>query len=535
MKTNTKQSLIALITASAMAIPFAFAAGEPENVNNVAASSKDATTLGVTWDEAMDSESNPVDHYRIYYGTESVQEGDTPSYEVEVDTPDNTTNYDLGGLVTDTIYYLSVTAVDDAETESLEYGIETSATPTEAETGDTTAPTVTNAIAVSQNQVLIGFSEEINLPELLAEAAFTITEQINPANMLEITSATQYTDDPEAKTVILETGAQTKNVNYIVTASVAITDLAGNPIESGSTDSSLFLGSDLKSSAAGEEAEEGEVMEEGESDLEDRKEKYATQADYGDCERLSEKILNCEVYECTIPQPLLLGDEEVRDMETIKIKGMENGLCKIDIIDESNPDFSDTCAFSPDGLALAAETRYQSGLVESGESNYGEEGIIINGIDRTEDALESSDECVLLETSESGDDITPPEDITNFFLTFKEELEKFMIIMNWTASINTAKDLVEQMLYSSADKGITYDSGEALGPIATTHQIPDLEGGKEYTFKITTKDAAGNESVGVIKSIRLPQTGLGAGLLIFGSVFATSRILRRKKSKKDVF
>ena len=46
------------------------------------------------------------------------------------------------------------------------------------------------------------------------------------------------------------------------------------------------------------------------------------------------------------------------------------------------------------------------------------------------------------------------------------------------------------------------------------YELPGMEGGKEYTFKITTKDASGNESVGVVKSIRLPQTGVGVGLLI---------------------
>jgi hypothetical protein len=420
MKTNTKQSIVALMLASSMAIPFVFAANEPENVNNVSAVSKDATTLTVSWDEAKDYQGSDVDHYRIYYGTQSVQGGDAPSYEVEVDTPDNATIYDLGDLSTDTTYYLSVTAIDALDVESLEYSIETSGIPTEEivePEGDTVPPTVVNVIAADKNHVLVGFSEEVVLPELLAEAAFTITEQINAINVLEVISAKKYEEDPENKTVLLETAEQTKNVNYIVTASVAITDLAGNPIVSGSTDSGIFLGSDLESSVVSEE----DVMEE-----------------------------------------VVMEEEE-------------------EVVDEA-------------------------------------EELLDTPLDEVAEEV----------------DVMAPEDITNLVLSFTEQLEKFVISMSWTASLNTAKDLVDQILYMSMDRGISYDSGNSLGPLVTNHQVPNLEGGKEYTFKITTKDATGNESVGVVKSIRLPQTGFGAGLLVLASAAAAHRALRRKK-KKDIF
>ncbi len=418
MKTHTKNSIVALMLAGAMAIPLAFAANEPENVNNVATMSKDATTLTVSWDEAKDYQGSDVDHYRIYYSTQSVQGGDAPSYEVEVDTPSMATTYDLGGLTTDTTYFLSVTAIDTLEVESLEYSIEASGMPTGVASEpeeDTSAPVVLNVISVDKNHVLIGFSEEVKLPELLAEAAFTINEQINPANILEVVSAQQYADDPEKKTVILETADQTKNVNYIVTASVAIVDMSGNPIVSGGTDSGLFLGSD--------QSEEEEAVTEEPAVTED-----------------------------TVEDPLL------------------------DTISEDDEDSEDS----------------------------------------------------------EEEDVTPPEDITNLVLSFSEQLEKFVISMNWTASINTAKDLVDQIMYMSMDRGLTYSDGDSLGSITSTHKVPNLEGGKEYTFKIATKDAAGNESVGVVKSIRLPQTGFGAGILVLASAGAAYQALRRK-TKKDIF
>jgi hypothetical protein len=102
-------------------------------------------------------------------------------------------------------------------------------------------------------------------------------------------------------------------------------------------------------------------------------------------------------------------------------------------------------------------------------------------------------------------------------------------MMSWTPSLNTAKDLADQILYMSMDRGKNFDAGKPLGALVAKTEVPNLDGGKEYTFKITTKDASGNESTGVVKSIRLPQTGAGVGLILIGSLAAAKRLLRRKK------
>jgi len=128
-------------------------------------------------------------------------------------------------------------------------------------------------------------------------------------------------------------------------------------------------------------------------------------------------------------------------------------------------------------------------------------------------------------------DETAPEDIQNLTLAFKEQLEKFVVMMNWEASLNTAKDLADQILYQSTDGGVTYSEGKSLGITATNHDVMNLEGGQEYTFKITTKDETGNESLGMVKSIRLPQTGLGAGVLVLGSAFGANQMLKRRRKK----
>lgn len=427
MKTNIKQSVIALMVASVMAMPMAFAAGEPENVTNVTLTGKDATTITVKWDASKDKESNPVDHYRLYYGTASVQKAEAANYETEVNTPDNKTTYDLTGLSGDKTYYVAITAIDKNKVESLEYSVEVSgktsvnAQPNNNQNNnvnadDKVAPTVINAVAADKTHVLVGFSEKVKLPVSLPEAAFSITEQINVNNVLEVKSAKLYAGDPDAKTVLLETADQTKNVNYIMTVGVAVTDMAGNAIQSGNTDSALFLGSDAATS--------------------------------------------------------IVTTDKPADV-------------------------------TPTPTAVPTQTTPADDLLTQTPTP----------------------------TAES--DKTAPEEVTNLALTFKQQLENFVVMMSWTPSLNSAKDLVDQIVYQSMDMGATYGPGTSLGAAATTHDISDLKAGESLTVKITTKDSAGNESVGAVKSIRLPQTGIGAGLLLLGSAAVANRILNRRKTTKE--
>lgn len=424
MKTNIKRSVIALVMAVAIALP-TFAADTPGNVTNVIAKAKDATTLTVTWDAVKDSTGKAVDHYRLYYGTASVQKSEAASYETEVDTPNSAATFDLTGLTPETPYYISVTAFDAQDTESEEYSVEITGTPSskpavEVPT-DKVAPTVLNVIAADKTHVLVGFSEKLILPEVLPEAAFVITEQANPEKMLEVVSAQMYADDASGKTVILETVAQTYNVSYLVTASAGIKDVAGNPIQSGNTDSGVFLGSNTAKSAT-----------------------VGTGTDLKPAATTAEDLL----------------------------------------LDTTTPT-------SPQGTTPT---------------------------DTSTPAPAATDQ-------------TAPEDVRNLMLTFREQLQKFVVVMNWEASLNTAKDLVDQMVYMSTDMGSTFDTGRSVGATGTNYEVANLEGGKEYTFKVTAKDDKGNESVGVVKSIRLPSTGFGAGFLVLGSAFGAHRLLKRRKQK----
>lgn len=134
-------------------------------------------------------------------------------------------------------------------------------------------------------------------------------------------------------------------------------------------------------------------------------------------------------------------------------------------------------------------------------------------------------------TTELTKDLIAPENITDLMITEKLlQLNEYLVTLTWTPSLDSASDLIDQILYKSLNRGVNYDKGTSLGPNATKYETT-LEGGKEYTFKITTKDHSGNESTGVIKSIRLPQTG-PADILLFASALSglgASQFLRRRK------
>lgn len=124
-------------------------------------------------------------------------------------------------------------------------------------------------------------------------------------------------------------------------------------------------------------------------------------------------------------------------------------------------------------------------------------------------------------------DTTPPEDVTKFFARVKD-VKKSIIELRWTASKNKDNDLANQLMYKSDGRvGKEYGSFTALGATATSTIVQDLEGGKWYTFKISTKDTTGNESKGAVSSVYLPKTG--PGMVAAGITALFMGWYRRKK------
>lgn len=118
---------------------------------------------------------------------------------------------------------------------------------------DIAPPTVVSAEAKSSTEVEVLFNEPIFIPEGDITQYFTITEEFDTAVAIEVLELEQ--DELDASLLTLTTDALSADTHYNLTVSSDITDLAGNPIVSGVTDTASFVG------VSGTALPEEEVME----------------------------------------------------------------------------------------------------------------------------------------------------------------------------------------------------------------------------------------------------------------------------------
>ncbi|QQR83564.1 fibronectin type III domain-containing protein [Candidatus Peregrinibacteria bacterium] len=486
---KTKRILISALSSLMFAAQLSLAAGVPGNIGTVTAIPLDHARVQLSWNAVLDETGLPVDHYRVYYDTGSYLNDDITQYGNHLDTPTSDLIYIVEGLMPETRYYFSVTGISEDNKESATFSLEAIATtlaaPRTETTADDQAPTVNQVMAADRTHVQVVFSEPVNLPTTGAESAFLIHQQIDTTGYLAVTNAIKDPSDPSGKTVLLTTDPQQANVNYVLVVGVMVKDQSGNPIISGTADTGLFIGSDKL---------EGQIMM-----------PVMATVDCGD-------DLNCFVGHLSDCSPALVNEGDDALGYSIELMQPINDRCEVVYTATHHPN---TLVMNTDMRCLVPMANYRAADYKAVFTTDDCEGPLKAGY------IDISTIPVA--------DTTPPEDVTNLVLSFRRHMEQFIVEMKWTPSINTAKDLVDQMLYMSLDRGANYDAGKSLGPSATNAEVPNLEGGKEYTFKLTTKDASGNESTGLIKAIRLPQTGAGTGLMLMGSGLVALQTLRRKR------
>ena len=473
-----------------LSVPTAFADDdlqEPEDVEGVeAVSGNEEVTL--SWDLATDNVG--VTGYKIYYGLDSVQE-DGGSYTFGALETGDVLEYTVEGLENDVTYYFAMTALDEAGNESAYYSEEVSATP-QGEGEDLEGPVILDATATADMVVEVTFDEEVVLPEDGA-SAFAIAD-VDTDEELDVLDAFVSTDDESV--VLITTGTQDPEVTYILTAGTAITDAAGNPMISGTSDTATFEGGTAASEDEEEEEEEAEV---------DEDDKTAPEIDV--------------VESTSVTEVVVTFDEEV-------------------MLDEEAPQEAFELTLAEDGsvlTVLSAMVSEEDGaqvVLETEEMAPGEDYILVvtgildlagneltNTFDRT-----ASFQAVTLDIA----DLIAPEDVTNFMASLVEDVST-SVELSWDASLDTAGDLADQLLYMSEDDGENYDDGESLGASAVSHDVDGLAEGMTYTFKLTVKDATGNESEGVITTVTLPETGAGLGAVLLATVLGTRALTRRKR------
>ncbi len=221
------------------------ATASSDTVSNVLATAGNENII-LMWDPKVNDKEEEAVKYRIDYGTKSVAKGLAPKYEFSRETPDSLPGDKISDLKNGTEYFLTVTAIFEDKTESAP-SAEISATPASDLTKSIlSAPVVSSAKANEGTVVEITFSEEVKLPENPESAFFITNEKTNETIAI---SGAALTEESKKVIVELEKGL-VKGDNYRITASAKITDIEGNPIESGSTDSATFVGTDEVSHSA---------------------------------------------------------------------------------------------------------------------------------------------------------------------------------------------------------------------------------------------------------------------------------------------
>jgi len=428
--------------------------------------------------------------YTVWYDTEApVEAGDAPEHSTTASI--KSSPYVVTGLTNDTKYYFTVTATDAQGNESADWSDPiVSATPTLASGpyADTDAPQLAKAEALNSEEVKVTFSEAITLLPTSPEDSFVIESNADFSNLI-VKGAVMDAADTTGKTVILTTDKQTKDTDYTLTVSTDVRDKAGNPIISGSSSTTVFKGSDL--AKTGPDTTAPEVVD-------------AEAADN------THVIVNFnETIELDIdPTKNFTIAEKASSTSKLEITGVTLG---------KNTD-------NVENASVVITTSSQSDkeyvvTVSSVEDSAGNEiGAVKNTA--TFDGVKAGD---------TPPSVTAPQDVANFLAQKIKQAEKYTVKLTWKIPTGNTGKVVEQLMYSSDDKGANYEKEATLGAETSSYEVKDLVPG-EYWFKLTQKDTAGNETKGSIVKVILSKTGPGMlGLVVFSLV--AGKFVTRKKKK----
>lgn len=467
-------SLIALTLGLNAAIAFAADTTAPSDVTGLTAYSGDGQVT-LEWDPSTDDTA--VTGYYVYSGLSSVSE-DGGSYTFGSTDAGDVTSYTLEGLSNDVTYYFAVTAYDAEGNESEYYSNEVESMPTDGENGDFTSPTVQAASAATNSMVEVTFSEAVTLPD---DAASAFNIEASDGTALEILDAYVSGDDPE--TVFIVTELQTAGAQYTLTAGIEVSDEAGNSIISGTSDTAIFTGSSLEKTEGADETAASDTFTVKEVDSVSTTELRVT---------FSEEPVTGDATDFTIADA---DDASITFAVTEVTADDTDPLVLVLKTEELDAGYDYVLSISEYVLNLDS-----------------------NALDEDSREFEFTAKTVDLS------DVIAPEDVTNFFA---ELLGTDGVKLTWEASLDTAGDLANYLVYTSADNGLTWGTALEIAKTATSQEIKGLTAGQTYTFKITAVDENGNESAGVEKQITLPETGPGMyaifGLSLLGGAYWARR------------
>jgi len=427
----------------------------PSSVTNVVATAKDEA-VGLTWDAATD-EDGVVVRYKIYYGVSPVtEEGGT--YDQEIDTQSDQTEYEVSDLINGDTYYFGITGVDDQGNESELYSVEVSGTPQADSIEGNGSPSLKTVTQSAPNKVLIVMSEPVRLDD--KKEAFELTAEVNGI----LVPVFDSTINSEQVTLIVDPQDLTAGDRYVVTATTGVTDFDGNPVSSGILDSVVFVASDDFP-----EPEPLIIEEEPEEE---------------------EEVLIDE-------EPVLVVDEEPEppkpdDFGTFFLDGDGD---------------SDTSSFLDDLLAPEEEL---NNLVSEEPP---EDGPTIAT------PVEPSVIPPANDNLGSAPDQIPPQDARNLTAD-TSNFASGTVAVNWTPAVDVDNDIKDQVLFTRVGLG-QWNNGLSLGKNANQAAV-EVQPNQNYQIRLVTIDTAGNESFGAAFefSTTLSQSGNGQGTVVALAVVA---------------
>lgn len=479
----------------------------PSDVENVLAIPGDSK-ISLSWDVSTDNVN--VAGYKIFYGTNTVRnEGE--EYNLGVMNVEDVVTHMVENLRNGTAYYFAIVAVDSAGNESENYSYEISATPapglvTDEVANDQKNPEVTGAQAIAADSVRVSFSESIILPLESPEHAFFVEKKDGVE--LAVKRAELDPEDATNASVILITGPQTEGAGYVVVVDQLVTDFYENAVKNGENDRAEFEG--FRSQQVAEVPTE--------TTSEDKTPPVLPLQPPVDTE--SPKVLKTEAessnriaVEFSEPMAFL---EDTKSNFKIHQKEDEKKELKV---------LSANFAVDKKIAYIVTDPQEEKEYVVVFADLKDAAGNALN----TEVLMEDPTPATFMGLSSSLLDLIPPEDITDLIAAIADPATA-AVTLSWQASKNTAGDAADQLLYTSLDKGKKYDAGESLGKSATEINLEKLKRGREYTWKVTVKDNAGNESAGTTVTLFLPKTGPGLAIALIASL--TAGYFSRRKGKK---
>jgi len=453
-------------------------------------------SVKVEWDPVAYTDGT-LKGYVVWYDTAPAGEnGDTYSNKVpETGDLGDVNSYVVTGLENGTKYYFAVTAVDTNGVESQNWSIpiDVFATPSEdageAE-DDQESPQVVKAEALNKEEVSVEFSEEIVLPAEHPENAFVI-QNTDTFEDLIVNGAEMDEEDSANKTVILSTDPQEKDANYKLTVGIDVEDKAGNPIRSDTSATAPFVGSDE------------------EKPVPDTSGPEVTGAEVVDSTHL---IVNFN-------EAVVLGIDPTANFTIAEKDNTVSKLTISEVVLGTNSE-------GVEDASVVITTSSQKD-VDYVVTVFGVKDSSENDVNAEKDTAEFKGVAPVV--PDNGD-TSSPQDVANFLAKKILEAEKYNVTLTWDNPSGNVGKTIEQLLYKSLNKGVEYSKEATLDPTAEEYELKGLDPG-EYWFKLTQKDAAGNETAGKIVKVILSATGPEMIGLLLGSI-VIGRIVSKKKSKK---